>query len=138
MTARAKSALPVTRRPDGSKIMGPRDEHVDLRPATIDISRFMEDRSWPPGRPEDYLKAMNTMLAQTVLSTQSMERIQQGMPKMPASDFLQFSTISVGLMQPDNTELIQLVMMEKERRKTLGESVEIDTSEPVSFSLGCL
>ena len=138
MTARAKAALPTARRPDGSTISAPRNDYVDDRPASIDVSRFMEDQSWPPTRPEDYLKAMNTILGQKELSPTGLRRIQEGLSILPENDFLQFSTISVGLMQPDHLGLAALVGTEKERRKALGQAVELDTSEPISFSLGCL
>ena len=138
MTARAKAALPSTRRADGTKVPSPRNDYVDERPATIDLSRFMEDQSWPPTRPEGYLKAMNTILGQKELSPLALRRIQEGLSILPPNDFLQFSTISVGLMQPDHLGLAALVGKEKERRKALGEEVELDTSEPLSFSLGCL
>ena len=61
MTARAKAALP-TRRPDGSIVAPPRNDYVDERPSTIDVSRFMEDQSWPPTRKEDYLKTSRGLL----------------------------------------------------------------------------
>ena len=41
-------------------------------------------------------------------------------------------------MQPDHLGLAALVGQEKERRKALGQAVDLDTSEPVSFSLNCL
>ena len=91
-----------------------------------------------PTRPEGYLKAMNTILGQKELSPLALRRIQEGLSILPPNDFLQFSTISVGLMQPDHLGLAALVGKEKERRKALGEEVELDTSEPLSFSLGCL
>ena len=137
MTARAKSALP-TRRPDGSTVAPPRNDYVDERPSTIDVSRFMEDQSWPPTRKEDYLKAMNAILGQKELSPLGLRRIQDGLAILTPDDFLQFWTISVGLMQPDHLGLVALVGQEKERRKALGQAVDLDTSEPVSFSLNCL